>query len=132
MKTKKYQLASSALAALTCVLVLMASAQPQTNVLYSFPEVGDPYGAGPMTGFTPDSAGNLYTTTYNGGTHLSGTVVELSPNGSGGWNATTLYEFSGGSDGSNPGFGLLVFDQAGNLYGTTIFGGGRGYGVVYS
>ena len=131
MKSEKHLLASIAIAVLTCVLFLMASAQAQTNVVYSFPEAGDPYGAGPMTGFTADSAGNLYTTTYNGGSQLSGTVVELSPNGSGGWTATTLYAFTGGSDGSNPGFGLLIFDKAGNLYGTTVFGGAHGYGIVY-
>ena len=46
------------------------------------------------------------------------------------WIETPLYKFSGGADGSNPYGGALVFDQAGNIYGTT-YGGGTGSGVVY-
>ena len=46
------------------------------------------------------------------------------------WIETPLYKFSGGADGSNPYGGALVFDQAGNVYGTT-YGGGTGSGVVY-
>jgi uncharacterized repeat protein (TIGR03803 family) len=46
------------------------------------------------------------------------------------WTERPLYKFSGGSDGSNPYGGALVFDQAGNVYGTT-YGGGTGSGVVY-
>ena len=47
------------------------------------------------------------------------------------WTETPLYQFSGSSDGANPGYGQLTFDQAGNLYGTTIFGGVNARGVVY-
>lgn len=51
------------------------------------------------------------------------------------WIETPLYKFSGGSDGSNPYGATLVFDQAGNIYGTTFGGGGGtcpgGCGVVY-
>ena len=46
------------------------------------------------------------------------------------WIETPLYKFSGGADGSNPYGGALVFDQAGNVYGTT-YAGGTGSGVVY-
>src|SRR5450759_1091312 len=46
------------------------------------------------------------------------------------WIETPLYKFSGGSDGSNHYGATLVFDQAGNIYGTT-FAGGSGSGVVY-
>ena len=42
-----------------------------------------------------------------------------------------LYQFSGSSDGANPGYGELTFDQVGNLYGTTFFGGVNAQGVVY-
>jgi uncharacterized repeat protein (TIGR03803 family) len=45
--------------------------------------------------------------------------------------ATVLYRFTGGADGSLPGYGDLVFDQAGNLYGTTIQGGSSQEGAVY-
>jgi len=51
------------------------------------------------------------------------------------WLDTPLYKFSGGSDGANPYSGDIVFDQAGNIYGTTFNGGstncGGGCGVVY-
>jgi uncharacterized repeat protein (TIGR03803 family) len=82
-----------------------------------------------------DSAGNLYGTSQLGGSftncHLGcGTVVELSPTSSGGWNTTILYSFTGGTDGRFPGTGL-IFDAAGNLYGTTQYGGTAGYGVVF-
>ena len=47
------------------------------------------------------------------------------------WNETILYNFTGGADGGYPGYGKLTFDQAGNLYGTTLYGGSRGDGVVF-
>ncbi len=40
------------------------------------------------------------------------------------WTETVLHSFTGSPDGATPGFGELVFDHAGNLYGTTIGGGG--------
>ena len=46
------------------------------------------------------------------------------------WTETILYQFTGGSDGSNPG-GNLTFDRAGNLYGTTPYGGAFGQGTVF-
>jgi uncharacterized repeat protein (TIGR03803 family) len=46
------------------------------------------------------------------------------------WNPTVLYGFSGGSDGATPKGAVLVFDHAGNMYGTTS-AGGSGNGVVY-
>jgi uncharacterized repeat protein (TIGR03803 family) len=80
--------------------------------------------------------GSLYGTTYQGGSWGSGAVFNLrppphaSPNVLGSWLETVLYSFAGDGDGGNPGFGDLAFDQAGNLYGTTIIGG-EGYGTVY-
>ena len=46
------------------------------------------------------------------------------------WQETVLYSF-GTYDGSNPDYGDLVFDQAGNLYGTTRNGGAYLQGAVY-
>jgi uncharacterized repeat protein (TIGR03803 family) len=46
------------------------------------------------------------------------------------WLATVIYGFSGGADGGSPRYGNLIFDQAGDLYGTTSVGG-IGHGVVY-
>src|SRR5579859_1689959 len=84
-------------------------------------------GAIPVDGLVADSAGNLYGVASEGG-NLSGcsnngcgVVYELSPTSSG-WKETTLYTFSGGADGSIP-EGHLILDAAGNLYGTTAYGG---------
>jgi uncharacterized repeat protein (TIGR03803 family) len=84
-----------------------------------------------------DSAGNLYGTTSNGGTYGQGEVFELTPPSGGGWTKTVLYSFAGGTDGSAPFLSGVVFDAAGNLYGTTYEGGitscngGYGCGTVF-
>jgi uncharacterized repeat protein (TIGR03803 family) len=78
-----------------------------------------------------DAAGNLYGELSEGGADGSGSVFELSPTTSGPWTYTTLYAFTGGSDGQLPNGGL-VFDAAGNLYGTTHYGGNpTSEGVVF-
>jgi uncharacterized repeat protein (TIGR03803 family) len=62
-----------------------------------------------------------------------GTVFQLSPNGSGGWSETVIYNFTGGAAGSIPWFSNVILDKAGNLYGTLAYGGNGvdGYGVVF-
>ena len=103
----------------------LAVGQTET-VLHNFGNNGD--GAYPAGSLVFDKQGNLYGTTGSGGMKCKiqpvgcGTVFELSPNGSGGWTETVLYKFSGGSDGGIPVAGL-IFDQNGNLYGTTSVGG---------
>jgi uncharacterized repeat protein (TIGR03803 family) len=86
-------------------------------------------GAAPASGMIFDGAGNLYGTTYTGGIYGYGNVFRLAPIGSG-WTASTLYSFQGGPDGSGP-IGGLMFDQLGNLYGTTFTGGSSGGGTVF-
>lgn len=82
-----------------------------------------------------DAAGNIYGTSYGGGQYGGGTVFKLTPTG-GGWTKTVLHDFGNGIDGSGPWSGL-VFDKAGNLYGTTREGGNLtctykyGCGTVY-
>jgi len=104
---------------------LSPTAQAQTfKVLYSF--TGGADGAEPDGGLVFDAAGNLYGTTYGGGdagcfNQSCGVAFELSP-GAGGWSDATLHTFTGGSDGGNP-MDSLIFDAAGNLYGTTQAGG---------
>lgn len=85
-------------------------------------------GLAPQSGVILDQAGNLYGTAVGGGTGF-GLVFELSPSGSG-WTETTLYTFHDGADGGNPSGGL-IFDSAGNLYGTTFVGGADGRGTVF-
>ena len=92
------------------------------QILHAF-NPGGRDGAFPIAGLISDAAGNLYGTADFGGAFNAGTVFELSPNGSGGWTRTTLYNFNyNGRDGIFP-YGNLVFDAAGNLYGTTSGGG---------
>ena len=99
----------------------------QETVLHSFGSGTD--GAGPRGNLIFDSAGNLYGTTQGGGTSSYGTVFELTPGADGGQTETVLYSFSG-ADGASPAAGL-VFDAAGNLYGTTESGGASGAGTVF-
>jgi uncharacterized repeat protein (TIGR03803 family) len=101
------------------------------TVLYTF-HCGD--GANPYGGLVRDVEGNLYGTTEYGGdggpcSTLEpgcGLVFKLDPAG----NETILHSFTGGADGSIPAAGLLR-DPAGNLYGTTEYGGQFGEGVVF-
>ncbi len=64
-----------------------------------------------------DSAGNLYGNTSAGGAYTFGTAFELIPRSGGSWAEQILHSFKG-NDGSYP-MGNLIFDGAGNLYGTT-------------
>ncbi len=85
----------------------------------------------------PLGSGTLYGTTTMGGAYNKGAVFEVTPNGSGGYNAPAImYSFQGGTDGSSPIAGVIA-DSTGNLYGTTDLGGGsanckQGCGTVFS
>ena len=103
----------------------------RVSVLHSFSSTtGSDQGWAPMTGLTADAAGNLYGTTSSGGLGC-GTVYKLSPAKNNKWTHTLLYSFDPShSDGCQP-TGGVVFDKAGNLYGTTQWGGDYSYGTVY-
>ena len=77
-----------------------------------------------------DAVGNLYGVSELGGAHGAGAVYELSPTSRGRWELTVLYGFKGTPDGANP-YGGLIFDKAGNLYGTTYYGGQNGMGSIF-
>ena len=114
----------------TIVLATSMRVSAQTErVLHTFNGPGD--GSQPFGDLIFDRAGNLYGTTSFGGAYTDGTVFELSPNGTGGFIYHLLYSFNPNiGDGVNP-YGALVFDNAGNLYGTTYGGGGGKYGTVF-
>ncbi len=62
-----------------------------------------------------------------------GAIFKLTPNGTGGYKFSKIYKFlaaDAAKEGENPN-GTLVFDTAGNLYGTTVKGGTDGYGTVF-
>jgi len=87
------------------------------TILYSFQGTKDGrYPNGPLV---RDAEGNFYGTTTNGGGQDDGTVFKVDSSGK----ETTLHSFTGGSDGYSPYVGLTR-DNAGNLYGVTIWGGG--------
>ena len=88
------------------------------QVLYSITlnSNGDPL----SPGLTRDALGNLYGS-------FTTTIFELSPNGDGGWTPTVIHTFPKNFQANSP----LVLDQAGNLYGTTFYGGANGAGMVY-
>ena len=123
-------------------LLLATSAWGQGKVLYSFN--ANPDALYPTAGLVRDAAGNLYGATPGGGeTGIAqceaqyagcGAVYELTNSG-GVWTETVIHTFVFGTDGINP-FGNLIFDGAGNLYGTTQAGGTGcvsfyGCGTVY-
>jgi uncharacterized repeat protein (TIGR03803 family) len=112
-----------------CGIVYKLTPEGGERVLYSFcakPNCAD--GANPYAGVVLDQKGNMYGTAYNGGKSAfcyplsgCGVVYKLTPEGK----QTVLYSFCSQkncTDGANP-QGGLVFDQEGNLYGTTVAGG---------
>ena len=90
---------------------------------------GTPDGATSLVRVIADASGNLYGATVLGGEFGGGCIFKLSRTANAGWRDTILYNFSG-LDGSSPD-GSLVFDTAGNLYGTTAGGGTLGGGIVF-
>jgi uncharacterized repeat protein (TIGR03803 family) len=114
--------------------VFQIDAQGKETILHNFWS-GD--GRGPSSTLVRDQTGTLYGVAYDGGMPEGGTclfgcgaVFRFDKTGK----ETVLYAFSGQADGGNP-QGGLVRDDSGNLYGTTIFGGGcrpgPGCGVVF-
>lgn len=90
------------------------------KALYQFkgePDAGFPYGA-----LAFDAKGNLFGTSYYDGANDLGAVYELSPTPRGPWSERVLHSFAGSPDGASSISGL-VFDAAGNMFGTTSEGG---------
>jgi uncharacterized repeat protein (TIGR03803 family) len=88
-------------------------------------------GAFPNAGVIFDASGNLYGTTPDLGPYYVGTVFKVTPNTTGGWTVNVSHHFRQNLvDGSDP-HGGLIFDGAGNLYGTTYYGGVHGDGTVF-
>jgi len=98
------------------------------TVLYRFTG-GDDGGFPGYGDLAFDAAGNIYGTTMYGGTSCDcGVVFELSRSGAS-WTESVLYSFTG--DGGTIPYAGVVLDSAGNLYGTTAFGGADNGGVVF-
>jgi len=118
---------NKALAVAVVLLGALATgfASDKETVLHTF-TFGSGDGNTPFGGLVADAAGNLYGTTAGGGLLNGGTVFELSP-ASGGWTETILYSFPS----MTYPYSSLIFDAAGNLYGTTYQGGAHGGGSAF-
>jgi uncharacterized repeat protein (TIGR03803 family) len=99
------------------------------TVLFSFSGVD---GENPLAGLVWDGTGDLYGTTEAGGDWGYGVVFELMPGTGESWSEQVLHAFNStvANDGGHP-YDALIFDGAGNLYGTTFFGGLHGSGTVF-
>jgi uncharacterized repeat protein (TIGR03803 family) len=112
-----------------CSLILMVAAvvipsvEAQTFAVLS--NFTGSSGAYPYGGLMKDSAGNLYGTTYSGGSFSAGTIFAVL------YGVEPVLHSFGGSDGSIP-KGGLIRDQNGILYGTTEEGGTSGFGTVFT
>lgn len=92
--------------------------------LYSFCAGGDcSEGAYPLTGLIQGADGDLYGTTYLGGTANNGAIYQLTLSGT----ATSLYSFSYQTFAQIP----LVEGTDGNFYGVTLQGGTNDDGVIF-
>jgi uncharacterized repeat protein (TIGR03803 family) len=95
------------------------------TLAWSFPTNG----VGLPNGVIVGTDGNLYGTTYLGGSIGVGTIFELSRNN--GWAFTNHYSFDGNPGGGSPYAGLIA-DSAGTFYGGASWGGANQAGTVYS
>jgi uncharacterized repeat protein (TIGR03803 family) len=120
---------SQPLTFLVLSVAFLASSALASNekILHTFSAGTD--GSYPVAALIADQPGNLYGTTRYGGANGQGTVFELT-NSNGVWTETILYSFASGNDGASPA-ASVVFDQAGNLYGTTRLGGPDNAGTVF-
>jgi uncharacterized repeat protein (TIGR03803 family) len=100
----------------------------QYSVIHTFQ--GRPDGSAPYATPVLDTAGNLYGTTNSGGSRDKGIVYKLAPQPDGSWTEQVIHNFAGGADGANPLSGL-IFDQHGDLYGTTTLGGTANCGTAF-
>jgi uncharacterized repeat protein (TIGR03803 family) len=109
------------------------AAGPSEYLIWSFDFNGSVGGFAPEGDLVADSAGNLYGVVSSGGANDGGAVFQLvrpvPP--STGWTWNLLYNFTAGESGGSGPEGGVIFDSAGNLYGTTSFGGNADLGVVF-
>jgi uncharacterized repeat protein (TIGR03803 family) len=100
--------------------------QPGSKAVTTLASFNGTNGSEPTAGVVEDSSGNLFGTTFQGGSSNDGTLFEIKA----GTNAvTTLVSFNA-TTGANPDAGV-VEDSSGNLFGTTDNGGANGDGTVF-
>lgn len=95
------------------------------TVLHSFGAYATD-GIHPTSTLLFDVEGNLYGTTYAGGSNQMGMAFELTPEAGGPWTEQPLYNFgASATDAAHP-YAGLIFNTTGQLFGTTEYGGGHG------
>jgi len=102
------------------VTLYTSNGKPDIQVASPFP------GTGSIGHLIFDGLGNLYGATATGGASNLGSIFKIDISGK----ETILYSFGAPPDGANPN-ASLVFDSAGNLYGTTSSGGSSGSGTIF-
>lgn len=95
------------------------------TIVHSFSKNGA--GGGTPTVIAFDSSGNLYGLTLSGGNGY-GVAFKLTPSSHGSWTEEVIYNF-GAEDGSHP--SALLIDAFGNLYGTMVYAGPKGFGTIF-
>ncbi len=111
---------------LVIAIAIAATAHGQTyriSTIYTFPQLEDGSADSPGS-LTIDSSGNMFTNACCSSVDF-GSIIKISSAGV----VTTLYTFTGGPDGGDP--GNLTRDSGGNLYGATGIGGAHGSGTIF-
>ena len=124
-----------------CGVIFKYSPSGELQVLHNFYGQGEQDGANPTHGLSRDQSNTIYGTAENGGFNYCdnyegseavdtfitgcGTIFMMQPAG-----LATVYRFSGGTDGSDPRT-TLIWDDAGNAYGTTFYGGLYSAGTIF-
>lgn len=140
---RSFHMTAAAATGLICLALSAPASAHGYKVLYTFCANGGdcPDGANPSGGLVQDAAGNLYGVTVHGGSTSDciqfcgyGVAYELERTGKGEYRYEVIYNFCTAddcTDGADPG-GSLIFDNTGDLYGITAFGGsGPGLGTIF-
>ena len=116
--------AAAALAAFVLGIAAPVLASTE-SVIYSFANPPDAFK--PQCNLVADAAGNMYGTTFSGGTNNLGAIFKVTSTGA----ESVVYSFAAGTDGKHPVAGLVLDKKTGNLYGTTVYGGTTNNGTVF-
>ena len=128
MRQKKYWSTVSGILVVLAIAIVLptgAVAASKYKTLYKFKALR---GHGPSAALLLDADGNLYGAANKCGDNLCGVVFKLAPKSEGSWTESVLHNFNNGE--AIAPFSSLIFDPAGNLYGTDQQGAG-GVGTVF-
>jgi uncharacterized repeat protein (TIGR03803 family) len=103
---------------------------PWTSTVIHHFTGGDDGGSASAGRLLDDASGSLFGVATTGGAFGLGVAFRIDPGAGGTWTLTPLHAFQGAPDGVFP-YGGLVADAAGDLYGTTYYGGANDVGTVY-